>query len=103
FMQFGFRPQDDVAAEKARRYVTASYQHLDARLAKQPWLCGEQFSMADCAAIPPLFYACEVMPFDAYPNLKAYWQRAQQRDSYKKILAEFLPIWDGMKAQRAAA
>ena len=30
-------------------------------------------------------------------------ERAQQRNSYKKVMAEFVPIWEGMKAQRAAA
>ena len=103
FMKFGFRPQDDAAEARARQLVTLTYQHLDARLAKQSWICGEDFSMADCAAIPPLFYAREVMPFDAHPNLLRYWQRAQQRPSYKKVMAEFVPIWEGMKAQRAAA
>ncbi len=103
FMKFGFRPQDDAAEAKARKHIATTYKALDARLAKQPYICGENFSMADCATIPPLFYAQDVMPFDAYPNLKAYWERAQQRPSYAKVMAEFVPMWNGMKAQKAAA
>jgi glutathione S-transferase len=59
--------------------------------------------MADCSAIPPLYYAQTVMPFDAYPNLVAYWQRALKRPSYAKVRAEFEPIWKGMMSQRPAA
>lgn len=103
FMQYGFRPRDDAAADKARKHVGLTYQHLDARLAAQPWICGDDFSMADCAAIPPLYYAREVLPFDAYPNLTRYWERARQRESYRKVMAEFVPMWEAMKAQRAAA
>lgn len=102
FMQYGFRPQDDGAAAKARKHVTLTYQHLDARLATQTWICGDDFSMADCAAIPALYYAREVQAFDAYPNLTRYWERAQQRDSYRRVMAQFVPMWEGMKAQRAA-
>jgi glutathione S-transferase len=103
FMKYGFCPQDDAAAEKARKHAAVSYQHLDKRLANQTWLCGEEFTIADCAAIPPLFYAQETLPFDAYPNVKAYWERAQHRYSYKRVMDEFLPLWDGMKAQQAVA
>jgi glutathione S-transferase len=102
FMAIGFRPQSDEAAAKDRHYLTVTYQHLDARLAKQDWICGAAFSMADCAAIPALFYAQDVFPFDAYPNLVRYWERANQRASYQKVRAEFEPIWNAMKSQQAA-
>jgi glutathione S-transferase len=96
FQKLGFRAKDDDKAAKMRGYATMTYEHLDKRLANQPWLCGESFTMADCAAIPPLFYAQTALPFDAYPNLVAYFQRAQQRPSYAKVRAEFEPIWQGM-------
>jgi glutathione S-transferase len=101
FQQFGFKPANEEAAAKARKHVTLTYERLDQRLANQDWLCGE-FSMADCAAIPPLFYAQMVAPFDAYPNVQRYWERAQQRPSYAAIKAQFEPIWNGMVAQKQA-
>ena len=81
------------------RSTSTSTTHWDARLAKQPWLCGERFTMADCAAIPVLYYAQEVAPFSDYANVIAYWQRAQQRPSYARVRAEFEPLWQGMLAQ----
>jgi glutathione S-transferase len=96
FQQIGFRPRDDEKAERSRRYVQLTYSHWDKRLASQPWLCGAAFTMADCAAIPCLYYAQTVAPFGSYANISAYWQRALSRPSYKRVLAEFEPIWKKM-------
>jgi glutathione S-transferase len=103
FQKFGFRKQDEERAAKARKYIGISYEAFNKRLGTQSWICGENFSMADCAAIPPLFYAQVAAPFDSHPNVVAYWRRAQQRPSYSKVKAEFEPIWNGMLAQRKAA
>ncbi len=103
FQKSGFRSQDDAKAARARKYVGISYGYYDKRLAKQPWMCGESFTMADCAAIPALFYAQAVMPFDAHSNIAAYWQRALKRPSYMKVKSEFEPIWQGLISQRSAA
>jgi len=103
FQQFGFRAKDEEKAARARQFVALTYAHWDKRLASQKWMCGDTFSMADCAAIPALFYAQTVVPFTNHPHVVAYWQRAQQRPSYAKVKAEFEPIWNGMMAQGRAA
>ena len=101
--QLGLRPKDDDKAVRARKYIALTYAHWDQRLATRKWLCGEDFSMADCAAIPGLFYAQSMLPFAAHPHIVAYWQRAQQRPSYAKVRAEFEPMWNAMIAQDRAA
>ena len=103
FQHIGFRPKDAERAERARKYVELTYGHWDKRLAAQPWLCGETFSMADCAAIPPLFYAQVAAPFAKYPKVAAYFARAQQRPSYAKVKAEFEPVWTALAAKQKAA
>jgi glutathione S-transferase len=103
FQHLGMRPKDEDRAARARKYINLNYGHWDARLAKQPWLCGESFSLADCAAIPVLYYAQAVAPFSDYPQVVAYWQRAQERPSYAKVKAEFEPIWKAMQAQMSGA
>ena len=100
FQKLGIRAQDGDKAAKSRKYVGLSYEHYNKRLANQAWICGDVFTMADCATIPVLFYAQTAAPFEAYPNIVAYWMRAQQRPSYVKVKAEFEPIWNGMLAQR---
>jgi len=101
--QLGLRPKDDDKAARARKYIALTYAHWDQRLATRKWLCGDDFSMADCAAIPGLFYAQSMLPFAAHPHIVAYWQRAQQRPSYAKVRAEFEPMWNAMIAQDRAA
>jgi glutathione S-transferase len=103
FQQIGFRPHDAERAKRSRKYVEVTYAHWNRRLAGQPWLCGASLTMADCAAIPALFYAQIVAPFTNQPNVVAYWQRAQERPSYARIRAEFEPIWKGMMAQQRSA
>jgi glutathione S-transferase len=103
FQKFGFRPQDEERAARSRKVIGISYQHFDKRLGSQTWMCGDAFTMADCAAIPALFYAQVVSPFEGHANVVAYWRRAQQRPSYAKVRAEFEPIWDERMAQRKAA
>ncbi len=103
FQHMGFRAQDAARAERARNYVQMAYGFWNQRLATQPWLCGSQFTMADCAAIPALFYAQVVAPFTAHANVVAYWKRAQERPSYVRIRAEFEPIWNARVAQQRVA
>jgi glutathione S-transferase len=101
--QIGLRAQDAARAERARKYVQITYAHWNRRLATQPWLCGSALTMADCAAIPPLFYAQMVAPFTSQPNVAAYWQRAQERPSYARVRAELEPIWNARMAQQRVA
>jgi glutathione S-transferase len=100
FQKFGFRPANETAATRAQKFIKSSYDHLDSRLANQQWVCGD-FSLADCATIPPLFYAQVVAPFADRPNITRYWEQAQKRSSYARVMAEFLPIWKSVTAQAA--
>ena len=93
FQQAGFRPKNEEAAAKARKYVAITYGFWDKALANRTWLCGANFSMADCAAIPPMYYAQFAAPFNDHPNIVAYWKRVNERPSYQKVKAEFEPIW----------
>jgi glutathione S-transferase len=78
--------------EQAKKYLDISYSNLNSKLEKNTWLLGEEFSVADCAAIPPLFYARKYHPFDEYPNLVAYFERAKKRESFQRVLAQAMPI-----------
>ncbi len=93
FQKIGFRPKDEDKAAKARKYVGITYGFWDKTLANRPWLCGATLSMADCAAIPVMYYAQVAAPFNDHPNIVAYWKRANERASYQKVKAEFEPIW----------
>jgi glutathione S-transferase len=68
--------QDDYGAARARERLHVAYDWLEANLGDGPWAAGEQFTLADCAAAPSLFYADwveEIGP--GRPKLKAYRER----------------------------
>ena len=57
------------------------------------WAIGDQFSMADCAAAPALYYANLVMPFaDTHKNAAAYLERLMQRPSFARAVEEAEPV-----------
>ena len=62
-------------------------------MAKREWAAGDSFSMADCAAAPPLFYTdLRIAPLAGkHDNLAAYLGRMKQRPSYARTLKEAEP------------
>jgi glutathione S-transferase len=66
-----------------------------------PWATGETFTLADCAALPALFYADYAVKLDAWPALRAYLDRLKARPSVARVLAEakpyfqYFPLKDG--------
>jgi glutathione S-transferase len=68
--------RDPFGVEKARSDLHTAYDWLERNLGDGPWAAGEQFTMADCAAAPSLFYADwieEIGP--ERPRLAAYRAR----------------------------
>lgn len=49
--------QDSYGEERARERLNTAYDWLEQNLGDGPWAIGDQFTMADCAAAPSLFYA----------------------------------------------
>jgi glutathione S-transferase len=86
---------DPHGVEEARRLLQTALTLLDADMASNTWAMGETFTMADCAAAPPLFYANEVMPFgETHRNVAAYFARLKDRPSYARVLQEAKPYFD---------
>jgi glutathione S-transferase len=56
------------------------------------WAMGDEFTMADCAACPALFYANLVMPFgDSHANVAAYFDRLKARPACARVFREAEP------------
>lgn len=67
---------------RAKEALLKIYGWLETTLSEDGWACGEQFSMADCAAAPSLFYADWVQSIpDQYVRLKGYRARLLSRAS----------------------
>jgi len=73
---------DPARIDRARQSLEAIYRWLDEQLAEREWATDHDFSLADCAAAPALFYADwvhEIAP--GYANLRAYRSRLLARPS----------------------
>jgi glutathione S-transferase len=100
FEAIGMRKCDEATLATARKQLHFNFEKLDERLAKQEWVCGAEFTMADCAMIPPLYYCQNVAPLTDYAHLQRYFERAKQRPSYVRVMAEFVPIWQAMQTPK---
>lgn len=91
------RPEDGHdphGVEEARKTMRTALDLLEAELDGRTWANGHEFSLADCAAAPALFYASKVMSLaDQTPRLAAYLDRLMQRPSYARVLAEAQPYF----------
>jgi glutathione S-transferase len=78
-----------LAVEKLQR----AYAWLEAELAGRTWAAGVEFTLADCAAAPALFYADWVHPIAAaFPALRAYRARLLGRPSFARAVHEARPF-----------
>jgi glutathione S-transferase len=84
--------RDPAGVAEARATLDTAYRMLDRRMAEHPWAAGDAFSMADCAALPPLFYVDAMHPYRTfYPALAAYFERLVARASAQWIIREAQP------------
>lgn len=80
----------DLAPQRAM--LDTAYSMLDGQLADHEWLAGRDFSLADCAATPALFYASTLRAFPGTCNrLAAYFERLVARASVRRVLEEAKP------------
>jgi glutathione S-transferase len=69
--------------------LETAYGWLEGHLAGRTWAAGEDFTLADCAAAPSLFYAdwtCRIP--ETYPVLRAYRARLLARPSFARAVDE---------------
>lgn len=87
--------RDPLAMAHATATLDMAYELIDRQLADNAWAAGSAFTMADCAAVPALFYASIVHPFPwAHRKLAEYFERLIARPSVKRVLAQARPYFD---------
>ena len=76
----------------ARALLDTAYGWLDSIMAGREWASGDDFSLADCAAAPSLFYAdwCHRIAA-SFPHVIAYRQRLLERPSFARAVDEARP------------
>lgn len=83
--------QDQQLILKSSELIGTLYGLLNEQLSTRQFLAGDTFTMADCAAIPALYYARSFAEFSIFENIGAYWERIQEHESWKRVHSEAAP------------
>jgi glutathione S-transferase len=79
---------------KERWTLATAYRMVEQHLESRTWIGGAQFSMADCAAAPALFYARTLEPFPReLKRLGEYFERLVLRPSFQRVIEEAKPYF----------
>lgn len=85
---------DPFGVEEAKNVLRTAYGMIDRDMADRTWAMGADFTMADCAAAPALFYANSQVPFrETHAHAAAYLDRLLARPSYARVLKEAEPYF----------
>jgi glutathione S-transferase len=90
--------RDPHGVARAHALLDKACGWLDDRMASREWAAADQFSLADCAAAPALFYADWVHPLDRHAALARYLRRLRARPSFARCVADarpFRPLFPG--------
>ncbi|MFC4292451.1 glutathione S-transferase family protein [Sphingorhabdus arenilitoris] len=83
---------DPMRIARAKAALLVIYEWLEQKLPEDGWACGEEFSLADCAGAPALFYADWVHDIpQELTRLKAYRARALARPSVARCVEDARP------------
>jgi len=84
---------DPTGVEQAHGVLDQAFGLLDEHLAGDRWIAGPDFTIADCAAGPALFYGRVVHPWDedALAHLTRYYRDLMHRPSVKRVIDEARP------------
>lgn len=86
--------RDATAVARAREVLERSYAMVEQQLQGRTWVASEDFSLADCAAAPSLFYAASYLPIPLqHSRLKAYFERLMARESVAHTVDQARPYF----------
>jgi glutathione S-transferase len=84
--------RDPHGVAQARAMLDTAYAWLDNVMADRTWAAGDDFTLADCAAAPFLFYADWTHPIDdSFANVRDYRRRLLARPSFARAVDEARP------------
>ena len=85
--------RDAYGVAEVRQRLDISYAWLERTLKDRKWAAGEDFTLADCAAAPALFYADWVHEIGTeFAELRAYRRRLLRRPSFARAVEEARPF-----------
>ena len=92
--------KDPTGVADARQRMRTALSMVEGDIANKHWAMGDDFTMADIAAAPALFYADKIAPLaGAFPGTLAYLERLKARPSFARTLKEAEPYFHMFPAQ----
>jgi glutathione S-transferase len=85
--------KDPHGVAEARAQLRKSYAIIERQMADGGWAMGDDFSLADCAAMPSLYYGNRLEPCSEFKNVSAYLDRLKARPSFARVLVEAEPYF----------
>lgn len=76
--------------KQLEKQLLTQFQRLDAQLTQHHWVCGDSFTLADCALIPCLSYSFQHLNLLDLDEVVRYWQQAQLRGAWMLVQEEVL-------------
>jgi len=87
--------RDPYGVGHARAHLRTTLDMIEHDIAGKTWIMGDDFTMADCAAAPALFYADKIVPLkDNHRQVAGYLGRLVRRPSFMRVLKEAKPYFD---------
>ncbi len=84
--------RDPAGVREAKATLDTVLALYERHFEKHTWANEREFSMADCAAAPALFYLKMLHPYDQHKHLTAYAGRLFERPSFQKVIAQAQPF-----------
>ena len=85
--------RDPYGVEEARAALDTAYRWLDGTMTGRTWAAGDDFTLADCAAAPSLFYADWTHPIgESLSHVRSYRARLLARPSVARAVDEARPF-----------
>jgi glutathione S-transferase len=95
FAHLNPKARDEKVVTEKLAEVQGRLDQLEAMLAPDGFAAGADFTLADCALAPTLFFVTNMLPafgakppLEGRPTLAAWWAKVQTRPSVQKALAE---------------
>ncbi len=107
FSQLNPKTRDENVVNQKLTDLNSRLDQLDKMLSETGFANGTDFTLADCAIAPTMFFVVNMLgmfgakpPLEARPKLAAWWVQVQTRPSVKKALAEMGEAMAAMQRAR---
>jgi glutathione S-transferase len=87
-------PRDPYGVQQAKAQLETSYTIIESEMAGKTWALGDEFTLAECSALPALYYGNRVHPFGAHAATAAYLERLLARPSVSRVIREAAPYFN---------